>query len=517
MASTAAAALARAVAGSSQRFRSLLADPAAVQREQLAQIVDRNRQSRFGLAHGFEAIRDEAGYAQRVSLSSPEQLAPWIASAAAGQTSVLTEEPVVALEETGGSTAGPRLIPYTASGLAGFQVGLQAWLDDLFCARPTLASGRFYWSISPACRAPKVTAAGMPIGLPSDAAYFGAELAPHILGSLAVPPSLAACTAIDDWRRQTLLHLLASADLVMISVWSPSFLTELLASLRDNADAIVDALARSTLASPARCALIAAELAQDQPDYRRIWPRLAVISCWDQASARPHAAQLRADFPTAWVQGKGLLATECLVTLPLHDQPYPLLALQSGYFEFRDAAGRMHGADQVEDGGEYELILSNASGLYRYAIGDIVTVRGFAQRTPMLEFIGRSGGTDLSGEKLSDAFVTQVLARQGLRFAALAVDSAAMRYVLLVDAAEVGDSQAEDIAAQVDLALQRNPQYAFSRRLNQLVAVSASRCAEPISRWIDLRAQAGQRLGDIKLPALIADESARRHLQGFPK
>jgi hypothetical protein len=192
-----------------------------------------------------------------------------------------------------------------------------------------------------------------------------------------------------------------------------------------------------------------------------------------------------------------------------------VLALQSGYFEFRDPAGRICGAATVEDGGEYELILSNASGLYRYAIGDIVSVRGFAQRTPMLEFIGRSGGTDLSGEKLSDAFVTQVLAPLQLRFAALAVDSAAMRYVLLVDAAEVGDSQAEEVAAQVDLALQRNPQYAYSRQLDQLFAVSASRCADPVSRWIAMRAQAGRRLGDIKLPALISDEAVRRHLEGL--
>jgi len=300
---------------------------------------------------------------------------------------------------------------------------------------------------------------------------------------------------------------------VMISVWSPSFLTGLLSSARGDLDELARRCADLAAGGPARADQALRELQREQPDCARIWPRLKLISCWDQAGSRGQAQAVRDAFPGVRVQGKGLLATECLVSLPLHDQPFPVLALQSGYFEFRDAAGAMQTVETVQADAEYELVLSNSSGLYRYAIGDRVRVRGFAGRTPMLEFCGRNGGTDLCGEKLSEAFVLRVLAPHALRFGALAVDAAAMRYVLLLDAAETPAEAASWLAVQVECALQRNPQYAHARVMGQLGALAVARCLDPVERWTALRLQAGQRLGDIKLPVLIADEGARRWLE----
>jgi hypothetical protein len=497
--------LAQGVAGASLRLRSQFADPGAVQRQQLADIVRNNSQSRFGQEHQFASIGNAAEYAHRVPVRSYEALQPWIDAAAGGEARVLTDEAIVAFEETGGSTAGPRLVPYTTAGLGQFQCGLHAWLDDLFIALPGLAQGRFYWSISPAGRAPRTTVSGISIGLGDDAAYFGAALAPSIIATLAVPAEVAACQDMTAWRRQTLTHLLACEDLVMISVWSPSFLTSLLSWARTD-------LAALTRLCPGK-AQVLYELERAQPDYRRIWPKLVLISCWDQAGSSGQAQALRRAFPDVLVQGKGLLATECLVSVPLQGYPFPVLALESGYFEFRAATGEIHTADTVQDEAEYDLILSNASGLYRYAIGDRVRVRGFAERTPMIEFCGRDRGTDLCGEKLTEPFVLSALAPHRLCFAALAADPDAMRYVLLLDDAEVSADAAATLALQVEQALHRNPQYAHARSIGQLASLAVIRCTDPAERWTRMRLQAGQRLGDIKLPVLIADELALRQLE----
>ena len=47
-----------------------------------------------------------------------------------------------------------------------------------------------------------------------------------------------------------------------------------------------------------------------------LWPRLRVVSCWDQGRARAEADTIRRWFPRARVQGKGLLATEGVVSVP---------------------------------------------------------------------------------------------------------------------------------------------------------------------------------------------------------
>lgn len=41
---------------------------------------------------------------------------------------------------------------------------------------------------------------------------------------------------------------------------------------------------------------------------------------------------------------------------------------------------------QVEKGEEYELVITNASGFYRYRFGDIVKVVDFYHQCPVIEF-----------------------------------------------------------------------------------------------------------------------------------
>jgi len=52
---------------------------------------------------------------------------------------------------------------------------------------------------------------------------------------------------------------------------------------------------------------------------------------------------------------------------------------------------------------EYEIIITNASGFYRFRIGDIIRVVDFYQQAPVIEFLYRSGqNLNVSGEKLSE-------------------------------------------------------------------------------------------------------------------
>jgi hypothetical protein len=343
-------------------------------------------------------------------------------------------------------------------------------------------------------------------------------VAGSLLATLCVPPAAARITDIDAWRRFTLLHLLAAEDLALISIWSPTFLQELLRHAQENADllvrclvdggagfdvAAIDAVLPRPRVARARGELVRDVLAQREPAWTRLWPQLAVISCWDQAAAKPYAAALRRAFPGVRVQGKGLLATEGLVTIPFADAAMPVLAVDSGFYEFVDAGGTWL-ADEVIPGNEYEVLLTNDSGFYRYAIGDRVRVHGFVGAAPTLEFIGRAGGgSDLCGEKLTEDFVGETLLALGLRFAMLAPSAAApLGYVLVLDAAEVSASDAAPCAARVDAALAANPQYAYARQLRQLAPVQVLRCDHPAGRWLDLCRQRGQRLGDIKPVAL---------------
>ena len=519
--------LRKLLTGHAARFRAALDDVRGVQARRLRAILDRNRGCEYGRAHGFAAIADSADFARIVPIVRYDALRGAIGRMADGEPGVLVDDAVVAFEETGGTSGGAKLVPYTAAALASFQRGLLPWLDDLYSGTRGLDDGRAYWSISPAARAPRRTAGGIPVGLPSDAAYLGEEVAVGLLAMLCVPPAAALLHDVDAWRRFTLVHLFAAGDLALVSVWSPTFLQELLRHAQDDADALCRCIADGDpgtyltaagaelprpRADRARGELVRAVLAERDPEWTRLWPRLAVISCWDQAAARPYAAALRRAFPGVRVQGKGLLATEGLVTIPFGDAGMPVLAVDSGFFEFVDAGGRARLASDVAPGEEYEILLTNDSGLYRYAIGDRVRVHGFVGGAPTLEFVGRAGvASDLCGEKLTEDFVGGALLGLGVRFAMLAPSAPPTRgYVLLLDAAEVGADGASRLAALADTALAANPQYAYARELGQLAPVRGLRCVNPAARWLDLCRQRGQRLGDIKPAALCVIEGWER-------
>ena len=133
-----------------------------------------NRDTWFGVRHGFDRIATLHAYQQRVPPATYADFDAADSSASRREKpNVLTAEPVTLLEPTSGTTGGEKLIPYTAGLRRQFQRGVAAWIADLFCRRPAVRRGRAYWSISPALGPPRTSPGGMPIGFADDAEYLG--------------------------------------------------------------------------------------------------------------------------------------------------------------------------------------------------------------------------------------------------------------------------------------------------------------------------------------------------------
>jgi len=513
--------------GSADRFRTLLDRPRAVQEAVLLDILSRNARCEYGRRFDFASIGSSAELRRRLPIVSTEEWQQDVRRMVDGEPEVLLSDRVVAFEPTGGSSGGEKLVPYTDASLEAFRRALVPWLDDLFGADVRLTRGTIYWSVSPACRKRRLSLTGIPIGLDGDMDYLGAKVAADLAGRFNVAQALGSVRDIDTWRHLTLHYLLADENLTLISIWSPTFLLELLRYARENTSSLVAGLASGEFTAdipvevrahlppsrpaPRRALAVAGVLDDASPRYQALWPQLRLISCWDQAASRVYAQELRGHFPGVEMQGKGLVATEGAVSFPLAGAPLPVLALESGFYEFIDAQGRARLADEVSKDEEYELLITNTSGLYRYAIGDRVRVGGFVGRTPMIEFMGRTGVvSDLCGEKITESFALRVLEPLGLRFAALAPQGLTPRgYVLLLDAAEVPAHRAQELASTVDSALRANPQYAYARQLRQLVQLRSVRCAHPLQSWTSSRVAQGQRLGDIKPCTLCCYEWQR--------
>ena len=481
-------------AASFRAFQAALADPGSAQRNLLAQILAENAETTFGKAHRFDRIDSYEAYREVVPIRGCDGFATAIDEIAAGAEGRLFAGPAIAFERTGGTSSGGKLVPYGAAALEAFAAAVQPMLHDLVTRYPRITDGRLYASISPATRAAETTAAGLPVGLGSDAAYLGALAAPFAR-LLAVPGEVGAITDIDAWRLETLTHLVEAADLSFVSVWSPSFFTALIEALPEFAPRI---LPRLSPAARRRCErwLLSGANGGTAP----LWPRLAAISAWTDASSSGFAARLSALCPQAAIVPKGVIATEGPITVPIGDGPGAYPALTSTFVEFRDPNTECCLlAHELMPGAVYDAILTTRGGLYRYDIGDQFRCVAIANGCGRLTFEGRAGVvSDMVGEKLVEGFVARVLARLDGPARLEARTGPRPHYRLVLAA---GTTTPESDA--LDTALGANPQYAYARRMGQLGPLVIQHATEAPGAEADARARAGRRLGDAKPTVLV--------------
>jgi hypothetical protein len=510
----------------------------------------------FGVRHGFSRVRNPDEYRERVPLSSYDDYREAVDRIAHGQHGVLTEDEVTVLVPTGGSTTGCKLIPYTRGLRAAMDAAVGAWVGDLFLHRPPLIGGPAYWSVTPSAVAPDagMRRARVPVGFDDDAEYLGPVARRVLSRVMAVPASVRHIQDVESWRYVTAAFLAREAGLALVSVWNPLFLCLLLDALERHWDEIAEDLFRGVLRPPRPLApAVAVEIqrfwsarprrADDMRRIRaeetlparrhaRLWPALRLLSCWADGHARAPAADLSRLLPQALLQGKGLIATEGFVTLPLLGRPGALLAVRSHFFEFLPCVpgGAVRGdatrlAHELSVGGEYSVVLTNGAGLYRYRLLDIVRVVGHLEECPLLEFVAKEDNvSDRVGEKLDgrhvEATLGESLAAAGLSpaFAMVAWEAGEREpgaYVLFIQAPQDADEALVAAVARLDGGLRENPQYAYARDIGQLgpcdvFRVEASGTADYLARCV----ARGQRLGDIKSVALHPGTGWSRAFRG---
>jgi hypothetical protein len=431
-------------------FQRALDDPAAAQRRVLARLA--------GL--GIEEFRE------RVPVSDYAALEPRIERLAPGR--------VRCYESTSGSSGTPKRIPYNDALLASFRSLFAIWAHDLLTHALRPRSGRTFISLSSPIRGPS--------GFADDRDYLGGLSRALIGRFLVTPPRFAAGQTPEAWRDALARALLACRDLEVISVWNPSYFLILLEHIEERHGAM---------------------------DWKRVWPALQLVSCWRDGAAAAPAARLAALLPHARLQGKGLVATEAPVTVPLEEAGGCVPLVDEVFLELEDERGLIL-LHEARPGAVYELVLSQAGGLLRYRLGDRVRVAGTYRGTPMLAFAGRAGAvSDLVGEKLDEAQVSRALEAlaPGSFCTLLPVlpEEGRAHYRLLTDDAR------PDLAAALDAALMQAFRYREARLLGQLEAVRSTSRADMRRAVHDALVDAGMKAGDIKDRALIASlELARR-------
>lgn len=462
-----------------RQFRDALRDPQRAQAatlQRILRIVARSPYAR-ALGGGLGADLSYDSFAQRVPIVEYESLRPWIDREATTGEPQLSSEPAVLFERTSGSSGKSKLVPYTRSLLDSFNACFVIWASDVLKHGPRLRTARMFWGVSPAIETGGRSPHGTPISLDNDAGYLAPRYQRLLGRLLVIPPREIADGAA--FRRALATILAAETRLEIISVWSPTYLLSILDTIR---------------------------ALRGEDAIRRLWPELKLVSCWTDAAAAMFVPALQEAFPHALIQGKGLLATEAAITIPLFDAPAPVPFVDEVFLEFESRDGSVRRLHELEHGAEYGVIVSQTGGFLRYRIGDRVQVAGRVYRTPCLKFLGRAGcSSDLAGEKLDEALARAVLAAE------LGPDGHCSYLTPITDppgyccvsdhAAAAADPDA--LALRLDRALSGSFQYRQARHLGQLRHLRVQYRVDARAAYEAAQLQRGMRWGNIKFTALL--------------
>ena len=401
-----------------------------VSMETLARLIRKNENTEYGKKYGFREIRSYADYAARVPFSAYEDYEPYIERMLCfGQDNLITADKVVYYAHTSATSGASKMIPCTREAL-----------DILFAT----VFERFFGCYERSCKSG--TGAGIP-GCPginlmeSRIGYTPLGIAHGAISETlnraedtpfynALPEEIVYPAGEFDRRHLKMLLALRERRLsFLMSTFSPTLydmivyvqhhwqsLCEDIEKGQINPDIAVDPKLRKQLEEklspdPERAREIREIMREHGKDafIPLLWPDMKRIAAVGTATFAPFIDRLRPALgEEIRVDYLGYVCSEATVAAPLREEdPAYMLLPFGGFYEFIPVEDGTEAAplllDQLEAGKEYELVVTNLSGFYRYRLGDVIRVTGYHNECPMIVFSYRKNQLiSMYGEKVTE-------------------------------------------------------------------------------------------------------------------
>lgn len=429
-------------------------------------------------------------------------------------------------QPTSGSTSGRKWIPYSPEFTQELDMAIGPWIGDLYSTYPRIKRGKHYWSLS-----------WMPNELREqlkdldDLNVFSTWQQVIMRITMASPNSISHAKTAESAQLATLAWLCSTQDLSMLFVWSPTFALNLIEDLKTYKNELVEILETGEWGKnldnlkEIECpkSQRGAEIIKNWDGemnsefLQKLWPQMSLVSSWDTSSSKSWATKLRNLFNKASFQGKGLFATEGVVTIPFNGRY--VLSYKSHFYEFEVLdelseeyikAGkkpRIIPSWELKNGMMVSPIITTGSGFFRYKMKDRLEVVDFMNKCPCLEFRGRIGDVDLVGEKLSPELAEKIFGKieqdhsDVKCLSLLGVEDTDKKpyYICLVEGSSGDEAK---IQSQLENELKTNFHYSLARDLGQLNPCLVNIAQDAWNLYQEIVMKKGMIKGDIKLEVL---------------
>lgn len=485
-----------------QPMERLTQQPATAQMDVLQRLLRQNRDTQFGKKYRFSEIRHYAEFQQNIPVQTYETLRPYIEEQRLTGAKALTTESPKFYAQTSGTTGEPKYIPITSTTLKMHrdEQSLFSYLQYRAC--PEAFAGKALGIMGAAVEAHLDS--GHAVGSVSGHLYK--SLPNTIQSRFVLPPAISRITNYELKYLVMLRLALAEPNITYAGSPNPSTFLRLLSVLNEHRELLTQSLITGKLAEidsldadlknqlahkfkpdPARAVRIS-----NLPEltFANVWPNLKLLTTWTGGSCGIALTALREKLPpNTKVMELGYQSTEFRGSIALQAETSAgLPPLHHHFFEFVEQSRWDNGApefltlDQLTQGKIYYILVTNASGLYRYFMNDLVQVSGFFNATPLLSFVQKGKGvTNLTGEKLYEAQVISAvqatLVTLGLisSFYILVANEKIMAYQFFLEVDEPGEIDNALLSRMLDEKLgDLNIEYQAKRASGRLAPLTTT-------------------------------------------
>lgn len=408
--------------------------------ELLMQIIRDNQNTEYGKKYHFDQIKTVGDYQRLVPLSTFDNYAPYIERMVEkGEKNLITAYPIVQYAETSGSVGVPKKIPvtsrsmriYTKYTITRVTALANKWQKEHNGHR--LPNGRGFNQLEIVDR---TLPDGTPLGNISGSAakslkplfpYYLTSPIPVLFPEGYMPMVYLKLFYILKDRDTSFMFSVFMSNLVdmmsMLEKEWPKLCRDIRNGFFDSelqiSDSVRAELAKVTRPDPERADELEAEFRKgfDTPIIPRIWPQMAFISTIGTGGFAAYTEKMRHYLGDVPIDFSIYGASEAMMAACTDiESPEFALLCDSCFFEFIPADAPDSCTDtltigQLEAGKEYEIIITNLSGFYRYRIKDVIRVLGFEGKCPKITFAYRKSQLlDIAGDKITEAMMDRTIA-----------------------------------------------------------------------------------------------------------
>lgn len=413
-------------------FQQILEEPMKYNKACLFRLLEDNKDTEYGKKYDFANIHSIEEYQQKVPVSQYDDYVEYILRMTeANEKNLITVYDVNHYCKSSGTMGNPKRIPMSEKSIEVYHRYNSAYTKALLGEKLGLD-----W-IDGKCMS--IVEAENHLPVLKSGATFGALSAKIVMGfrpylSMAyTSPDEATFPKPDTNTRY--LHArfgLMNKDITSFGASFYSFFLEVLRYIEQNKDMLIEDIAAGTInssirmADDVRASLLAqlkpmperaAELKRifdegfEEPFVPKVWPKVRYLQGVGTGGFKTYADKIKERYTSDLIKQckVGLNASEGLFTVPYEmDCEDTVFVPDSVFFEFLpleagDDFSQIVTLDGLEEGRDYEVIITNLSGFYRYRMRDAIRVTGKYKNTPVMQFLYRIDQTvSIMGEKTTE-------------------------------------------------------------------------------------------------------------------